>query len=539
MMSRQPQPLASFLPEHAQFLGASLEHRAAAKNQGTEGNQRTEGSHRAGENQKQTEVAGIAIDSRQVMPGDLFVARTGKVSRGRDHVQQAAEKGALAVLTDDPAVSEETLGLPVVFLEDLDGQISEIAGRFFGAPSDRLCVTGITGTNGKTTCCYWYSWLCNQLGKPCGQIGTLGVGSVSANKESLHSPSPLVSTGYTTPDAVTVQRLLAEIEASGAAAVAMEVSSHALDQGRVASVHFDTAIFTNLSQDHLDYHVDMERYFDAKSRLFQSADLSCAVLNVDDPTYSALKARLAPNTKCVGYSLQVSAADIYLEQKKWVEGGAHLTFAGEFGRSEAFVPIVGEYNLANLLAVMAALLASGVSLTDLVEMVSALPAVPGRLQRLSRPGVPTVIVDFAHTPDAVSKALQALRPSCSGRLIAIVGCGGNRDASKRPIMAQAAVRSANVCWFTSDNPRDEDPLIILKGMTDGLSEAERATVNVVVDRKQAIQHAVQSAHADDVVVILGKGHENYQEVNGQRHPHDDAVFAQQVLEALSDQGGAA
>jgi len=510
MNLRQPQTLSSFLPKCAQFIGVDSADIEA---------------------QKAVKVCGITTDSRAVVADDLFVARTGRVSRGSDYIQKAAENGAGAVLTNDSLVSTNSLNIPVAYMEDLDGQLSAIAGQFFGFPSQRLGITGITGTNGKTSCCYWYSWLSNELGRACGQVGTLGAGFQSRNAQ-IDGLSGITSTGFTTPDAVTTQRLLAEIEHAGAEAVAMEVSSHALDQGRVKGIRFQTAIFTNLSQDHLDYHHDMQSYLQAKSRLFQQEDLLFAILNLDDATYSVLKEALPSKTTTYSYSISSTDADIYLKDVAWVKDGAQISFSGALGEGSSFVPVVGEYNLANLLAVIAALVAEGVSLAETVELLPHLPPVPGRLEWIFEPGLPAVVVDYAHTPDAVAKALTALRPSCAGRLVAVVGCGGDRDTEKRPLMAKSATNLADSCWFTSDNPRSEDQLAIIEDMSKGVSQQDSSKVSIEPDRKVAIQRALSDAQEGDLIVILGKGHENYQEINGQRHPHNDVAIARQTHEAL-------
>ena len=466
-------------------------------------------------------VTGISQDSRQVSSGDLFVAKQGISDSGSKYIEEALAKGACAVLTDDSDVGVEQDEVSLAYLPDLDKTLSGIAGTFYDAPSLRMSVTGVTGTNGKTSCCYWYAWLSNQLGRACGQIGTLGAGYQKQLGDSL------TVTGMTTPDAVRVQSILADAHQTGAEAVVMEVSSHALDQGRVEAVNFESAIFTNLTQDHLDYHGDMDAYFAAKASLFGRDELQRVVLNRDDASFDRLAASLKAETKLYSYSLSQAVADLFVDHVSWTEQGAQVVLDGQWGRLDTLIPVVGDYNLANVLAVTTALLSTGFDSQTVVAALANLPAVPGRMQLVSRPNCPRVVVDYAHTPDAVLNALQALRSQVNGKLIAVLGCGGDRDQSKRVPMARNAAENADACWFTSDNPRFENPQDILDQMVTG---ADGEHIQVVEQRDLAIRQAIESANVDDLVLVLGKGHEEYQEIAGKRVPFSDAVRAEEILD---------
>lgn len=475
-------------------------------------------------------ISGINTDSRRISAGDLFVAKTGFNQRGSAYIRNARDNGAVAVVTDDEGLSWQEGDLPTAFVPQLEQNVSKMASRFFGYPSQQVSVVGITGTNGKTSCCYWYAWLSNYLGRPCGEIGTLGAG-LKKKETDLLEP-----TGFTTPEAAAVQSLLASISDAGAQAVVMEVSSHGLDQGRVEAVQFETAIFTNLSQDHLDYHGDMRAYLYAKAKLFKYLGLKNAILNLDDEHYGELAASVDEGAQILSYSLSSKAADLHVTAIEWDEQGARVELDGRWGSVVINVPVVGHYNLANILAVMAALLASGFELSDLSHAVEKLPPVPGRMQVVgieAARSLPTVIVDYAHTPDAITNVLTAVRPQVSGRLVAVAGCGGDRDHEKRPAMGAALSRLADESWFTSDNPRSEDPQSIVNDMVGDLRADE---IRIELDRAAAISGAIQSAAELDLVMILGKGHETYQDVQGIRYPFDDVEVAKAVLSEMASIG---
>ena len=466
-------------------------------------------------------VSGLALDSRAVRPGDLFLALRGQRHDGRDFLAAAAAAGAVAALVD---AATPGAPLPVFEVAELAQRISAIAGRFYGEPSRALAVTGITGTNGKTTCCQLLAQLFTALEAPAGVIGTLGAGLLGAAPQD---------TGFTTPDAVATQRLLAELRAAGARRVAMEVSSHSLAQGRVAAVRFHTALFTNLSRDHLDYHAGMDAYRDAKARLFRQLGLQVAVVNLDDPVGRTIAAELPAHVRRLGYSAQGRGAELRVVRADFGAAGIRARIATPWGTGELSSPLPGAFNLANLLAVIAAACGQGFALDAVLAAVPRLRAAPGRMQEVGG-GRPRVIVDYAHTPAALAQALAALRPATEGRLWCVFGCGGERDRGKRPQMGTVAARGADVLVLTSDNPRGEDPQGILAEILAGLSAPQRATVAVMADRRRAIEHAIAAAAAEDCVLIAGKGHETWQEIHGVRWPFDDAAVARAALAARGE-----
>ncbi len=466
-------------------------------------------------------VSGLALDSRAVRPGDLFLALRGQRHDGRDFLAAAAAAGAVAALVD---AATPGAPLPVFEVAELAQRISAIAGRFYGEPSRALAVTGITGTNGKTTCCQLLAQLFTALEAPAGVIGTLGAGLLGAAPQD---------TGFTTPDAVATQRLLAELRAAGARRVAMEVSSHSLAQGRVAAVRFHTALFTNLSRDHLDYHAGMDAYRDAKARLFRQPGLQVAVVNLDDPAGRTIAAELPAHVRRLGYSAQGRGAELRVVRADFGAAGIRARIATPWGTGELSSPLPGAFNLANLLAVIAAACGQGFALDAVLAAVPRLRAAPGRMQEVGG-GRPRVIVDYAHTPDALAQTLAALRPATEGRLWCVFGCGGERDRGKRPQMGAVAARGADLLVLTSDNPRGEDPQGILAEILAGLSAPQRATVAVMADRRRAIEHAIAAAAAEDCVLIAGKGHETWQEIHGVRWPFDDAAVARAALAARGE-----
>ncbi|MBM4189705.1 MAG: UDP-N-acetylmuramoyl-L-alanyl-D-glutamate--2,6-diaminopimelate ligase [Betaproteobacteria bacterium] len=460
--------------------------------------------------------AALTADSRRVRPGDIFLAWPGAVHDGRAHIAAAVEAGAAAVVWE-PAefVWPADVRVENFALAGLARLAARLAVEWYGDPSSRLWSIGITGTNGKTSCSHWIAEALTRVGRKTAIVGTLGNGLVNAMHGSSH----------TTPDAVTLQGLLAGFADEGAAALAMEVSSHALDQGRVTGMHFDVAVLTNLSRDHLDYHGDMEAYAAAKSRLFAWPGLKAAVLNLDD----ALGARLA--TELAGRVPQVLTygihqGDIHTEALQMDADGVRFMLVTPVGTVAVRSPLLGRFNAENLLAVSGALLASGLSLAEVAAQLEQFTPVAGRLQVLPREaGGPRVVIDYAHTPDALEKVLATLRPITAGRLCCVFGCGGGRDRGKRPLMGTAVAQGADCAIVTSDNPRHEDPQTILNDILVAMPAGQRA----LVDRGAAILAAIAEAEADDVVLIAGKGHENYQEIGGQRLPFSDAAVARQAL----------
>jgi len=465
-------------------------------------------------------VIGLCLDSRRLQPGDLFLAVPGATVDGRRFIDDALAAGAVAVLAEAEGLVDQVEG--VVPVAGLNTQISDIAGRFFGEPSEKLMITGITGTNGKTTTSQLLAQLFSLAGTPAAVIGTLGHGLYRDGRADLSD------TGMTTPDAVTVQSLLADYVAAGAKQVAMEVSSHSLDQARVASVHFTTAVFTNLSRDHLDYHGDLVSYAQAKMRLFAMPGVQHAVINVDDPVGAELASHLAPSVELFGYSLNNPGAQITAEQVRLSADGISAQLRTPWGDGELRSRLLGRFNLENLLAVVAVACAQGMTFESVLSLVPALQPVPGRMEMLGATGGPRVVIDYAHTPSALENVLSTLREHCDGQLWCVFGCGGDRDRGKRPLMGEVASRLADRVVITSDNPRGEDPEAIINEILGGLDSA--ATVNVLADRVEAIRYAIDGAGEGDLVLIAGKGHEEHQLVGSQRLPFSDRDEAGLALE---------
>ncbi|RFC35722.1 MAG: UDP-N-acetylmuramoylalanyl-D-glutamate--2,6-diaminopimelate ligase [Candidatus Nitrotoga sp. LAW] len=486
-------------------------------------------------------ITRLVTDSRAVAPGDTFIAYPGSKADGRQFIKQAIANGANAVIWEAHGFSwNYAWQLPNLAVADLRHHAGEIADHVYGSPSQKLWVVGITGTNGKTSCCHWIAQSFCVLGKKTALIGTLGNGFPSALQPTLN----------TTPDAIHLHELLADYLAQGAQAVAMEVSSHALEQGRVNGVQFDVALLTNLSRDHLDYHGDMQSYAAAKRRLFDWQQLKYVVLNLDDAFGAEIAEQLQDKgVEVVGYGLNDAA--LALAERlglRMVYGGAlHMDRQGfslqihsSWGGGELHNTLIGRFNVANLLGVMAVLLVSGVTLSNALHELSHISAVPGRMQTFSENGRPTVVVDYAHTPDALEKVLQAVREvvgrepvgTHDSKVICVFGCGGDRDRGKRPMMGAIAAKLADVSIITSDNPRSEAPLDIIAAIVSGITAGGRETngsYQIIEDRASAIAQAVLSAHATDIVLIAGKGHESYQEIKGVKYPFSDAEVAQRAL----------
>ena len=468
------------------------------------------------------EVAGLSLDSRQVQKGDAFIALNGALQHGIRYAGQAVENGASALIYDPAGISSDAdaliFGVPAIAIVNLGQHLSEIAARFFGHPSRRLDVIGITGTNGKTTC----SQLIAQALADCGVIGTLGWGQ----------PGQLQATVNTTPDALAVQRMLHNMATQGMKSIAMEVSSHGLEQGRVNAVDFKGAVFTNLSRDHLDYHGDMDAYLQAKLGLFVNPALQFAVVNLDDSNSEEVLAVLNDSVKCWGFStsgwradgVECVVADNVRHSADGIEFDVH--WSGQIMRANT--PVVGAFNLQNVLTVLCVLLALDWPFEKAVAQLAKLKAVIGRMEKFGGQGKPSVIVDYAHTPDALEKVLQAARGN--GRLWAVFGCGGDRDKGKRPQMGRIAENLADHVVVTDDNPRTEASDAIISDILEGCL---RDKVSIINDRHTAITTAIQQAGPDDCVVIAGKGHENYQEINGVKIPFSDQTVAEQALTAWS------
>jgi len=473
----------------------------------------------------------LRTDSRQVRPGDAFIAWPGHATDGRRFVAAALAAGAATVLVEADGV--EAYGFEdarIGTLPKLKDATGAIADAYFEHPTETLRVVATTGTNGKTSTAWWTAQALTLLGQRCGVAGTLGIGQPPVGD----APSSVESTGLTTPDPVTLQAALRRLLDAGYAACAIEASSIGLVEHRLDATRIEVALFTNFTQDHLDFHGDMASYWAAKRLLFSWPGLEAAVVNLDDPQGAALAAELGAGAlELWSYSLSDPAARLRASGLGYVDGGLAFTLH----EGDAALPVrstlIGDYNASNLLAVLGGLRALGVALEDAVAIVPRLTPVPGRMQRIDAGGAgPEVVVDYAHTPDALEKALAALRPLASargGRLACVFGCGGNRDATKRPLMGAIAERLADRVLVTSDNPRHEAPQAILADIVAGL--AARDAARVVEDRRAAIAQAVGEADPRDVVLVAGKGHEDYQEIAGVRHAFSDVDEARRALEA--------
>ncbi|MGR6034209.1 MAG: UDP-N-acetylmuramoyl-L-alanyl-D-glutamate--2,6-diaminopimelate ligase [Candidatus Nitrosoglobus sp.] len=477
------------------------------------------------------QINNLSLDSSQVSPGALFLACRGEKRLGHNYIGAAVDRGAVAIIYDPivPIPTEfqirlQAQNIPLIALHELNTKASIIADRFYLQPSRQVCVIGVTGTNGKTSVSHFLAQALHREETPCGLMGTLGIGLVGAI-----TPSEL-----TTPDAVTVQERLAAMHDAGASYAVMEVSSHALDQGRVNGVIFNAAIFTNLSRDHLDYHGDMACYEAAKSRLFAQPGLCNAVINVDDAVGRALVAKLSPEITVISYGLANPHANLRASELRYDRSGIAMNIQGFWGKGELKCPLLGRFNAYNLLAALGGLLACGMSFTEALERLSQVRAVPGRMESMGRQGEPLLVVDYAHTPDALEQALHSLRTHLNpgGRLWCVFGCGGERDRGKRPLMGAAAERLSDFVMLTDDNPRDEDPIQIIIDILSGMNDPD--SVYKFRNRSEAIIRAVQLAGPKDIVLIAGKGHENYQQVGIERRPFSDREQARQALQQRKD-----
>ncbi len=465
------------------------------------------------------EVRGLQTDSRRVRPGDLFLAVPGMMTDGRDFIGDAVAAGACAVVYEtgdgfDPRAAP----VPVFGVSGLRHRIGIIADRFYGSPSRRLVVIGVTGTNGKTTCTQLLAQALDWPPRRCAVIGTLGYGFPGALDVSMH----------TTPDAMTVQRLLTEFAAQGATRVAMEVSSHALEQGRVNGVVFGVAVFTNLTRDHLDYHGSMDAYGKAKAGLFAMEGLKHAVINHDDEFGRDLLGTLDTRVTALSYGLD--GGDVRAREVQPLPDGLWLRVATPEGEAELRSPLIGRFNASNLLAVLATLLALGIRLDEAVARLSGAHAPAGRVERFGGArGLPLVVIDYAHTPDALEKVLLALREHTRGRLWCVFGCGGDRDRGKRPLMGGIAERLADSVVLTDDNPRHESGDDIIADILGGM----RTSPKIIRERKRAIAEAVRHAGEGDIVLVAGKGHEDYQQVGDTRLPYSDRDAVRELLEGAA------
>lgn len=456
----------------------------------------------------------LSTDSRRCAPGVAFLAYPGEKADGRAHIADAIARGASAVLWEASGFAwRSDWRVPNAAVRELKQRAGELAHEFYGRPSQSLWICGVTGTNGKTSCS---QWIAASLDK-AAVIGTLGAGFPGALSAALN----------TTPDAAELQALLRKFRDQGAEAVAMEVSSHGLVQGRVNGVRFACALFTNLSHDHLDYHGTMQQYGEAKARLFAMQGLDAAVLNLDDAFGAELARRLAGKVRTIGYQIKPgrpAGVDAYVAAAR--VAGREVELESTWGRARATIRPLGRFNVSNALGVLGCLVARGHSFEEAAKLLESLPPVAGRMQVVA--DEPLVVIDYAHTPDALENVLQALRPVAAARggaLTVVFGAGGDRDATKRPAMGAIASRLADRVLVTSDNPRSEDPLAIIAQIREGIDKAHE----VEPDRARAIAQAIAVADSPDVVLIAGKGHEAYQEVRGHRHHFSDEEQARAAL----------
>ncbi len=484
----------------------------------------------------------LASDSRRIAPGDVFFAYPGDAGDGRAFIAKAVAQGASAVLFDPRDFAWDTaLKVPHLPVADLKQNAGPIAHACNGMPDSAMFTVGLTGTNGKTSCAVWLGQAFARLGETAAVIGTLGVGIFKGRGEVDYDV-----TGYTTPDAVLLAQKLAQVREAGASALAIEVSSIGLEQGRTSGMHFDVAIFTNLTRDHLDYHGDMESYEAAKRRLFEWPGLKTAVLNLDDPAGSRLvthlQTRFGSALPLIGYTLHDAAAQpdidgvaiLRASQFKSRHAGTDFHLDSPYGGATVKTQLVGHFNISNALAVLGALLAKGAVLRHALDAIEALTPAPGRMQQVGGQDAPMVVIDYAHTPDALEKTLGALRQVAherGGQLWCVFGCGGDRDPGKRPQMG-AIAQAAEHVLVTSDNPRSEEPGAIIAQIVAGMDASHPgSTIQAIEDRAAAILSAIKHAGKADVILLAGKGHEPYQEIKGRKMPFSDADHAALALAA--------
>ncbi|HHB92721.1 MAG TPA: UDP-N-acetylmuramoyl-L-alanyl-D-glutamate--2,6-diaminopimelate ligase [Thioploca sp.] len=450
-------------------------------------------------------VTGLSLDSRVVQPGDLFFAMTGTQTDGKFYIDMALQQGAIAIVKQSPTFSIEILpsNMPYINLPNLSARLGEIAAKFYQNPSQNMSVIGVTGTNGKTSITHAIAHILQSYA-PCGLFGTLGYGIYGDLQPASH----------TTPHAIYLQNLFADLHKQKVSQVVMEVSSHALAQGRVNGINFETAVLTNLSRDHLDYHKTMTAYSDAKRLLFDMPNLKNAVVNYDDELGRSILTEL-PTT--LTYSIQDKTANVYAKILNYNNNGCQLSIHSDWGSEKLHSPWLGHFNVSNILAILTTLLSMDFPLNELINKLTILPTVPGRMERLGTTGQVTAVIDYAHTPDALEKALLALSEHLSGQIWCVFGCGGNRDRGKRQLMGEIAQLCADKVVITDDNPRNENSQVIIDDILQGCP----TPTAVISDRKQAIEYALQNADVNDVVLIAGKGHEDYQLIGEQRLPFSD------------------
>src|SRR3989338_7960901 len=465
-------------------------------------------------------ISSITNNSREVVPGSLFLAYPGDASDGRNYILQAVEKGACEIYYDPSGdFCLPDVSVPAKPVENLRVKQSEIAAQFYGFPARAMRVIGVTGTNGKTSITQFIA----QVISDCTVIGTMGYGFLSHLKK----------TANTTPDGLQLQKIFSEFKSQGVKTVAMEVSSHALSQERINDIPFETVVFTNLTQDHLDYHGTMENYRDAKEKIFQTPQLKNAVINIDDATGQYFSNKYRDELNIITYSLSNSSADIFVEEKTRCDYGFLLTIKTPWGRGSVTLSLLGEFNIDNALAVIGVLGLQKISFDEIIKTVSRLHPVSGRIELLKLKAMPYVVIDYAHTPDALEKILKNARLHCHAKLWCLFGCGGNRDKTKRPIMGEIAARLADRVIITNDNPRFESDDIIAREILNGAVGKNKC--DIILNRKKAIESAVQIADEHDWIVIAGKGHETEQVIGDQALPHNDKQCAQIAFRLRANQ----
>ena len=467
-------------------------------------------------------VSGLTLNSNEVVEGNVFIALNGVNHHGLSYAKSAVEKGAIAILFDseDAEIADEflaDLNVLKISIAKLSELLGKIAARFYGEPSHKMNVIGITGTNGKTSCSQFLA----QALENCGVIGTIGWGKYGQLKQTLN----------TTPDALAVQKMLTVLKNDGCENVAMEVSSHGLAQNRVNGVQFKGAVFTNFSRDHLDYHGTMAAYLETKLKLFNAPQLEFAVINLDDEISDKIIASIPENVEIIGVSTKNKTAlrsqTLSAENIELNLSGIQCDVLWQNQKQTLYVPVCGLFNLENVLCVLAVMLKLGIKLDDAASRLTNLKPVDGRMERFGgEHNQPLVVVDYAHTPDALEKVLRSLRLHTKGKLGLVFGCGGNRDSGKRPQMGQVAEQFADWVIITDDNPRFESNEAIVLDVLGGFFHNE---AKVVHDRARAIRNAIEQAAAQDCVLIAGKGHEDYQEIDGIKLPFSDAECVREIM----------
>lgn len=475
-------------------------------------------------------VSGVQLDSRLLKPGDLFLACFGRNHDARNFVSDAVELGVAAVVVESGENwnGVKFLGhVPVIAIDNLSAKLSEIASRFYSAPSEKLTVIGITGTNGKTSCSQFIAQALTDMGMNCGVIGTLGYGVYGDLQE----------TALTTPDAVFTQAALSEMVSQGIDPVVMEVSSVGLHQKRVKAVDFDIAVFTNLSRDHLDYHKTMEEYAESKKKLFTGSKLRKAVVNLDDQYALSILNGICSKVDISTYSAKNSVATVYASDLEFNRAGYKATINTPIGVGKVSGVLLGSFNFYNLLAVVTTLIAylpfrSEKTIAEICEYVSSLKPVTGRMEIVGEESEITAVVDYAHTPDGLKSALIALKEHFAGQIFCVFGCGGNRDSGKRPLMGEVAEVYADHVIITDDNPRNEDGDAIINHVLSGIANLSK--VSIERDRAAAISTAISAAKPGDVVLIAGKGHETYQDIGGEKLIFSDVNHVRLALQKRAE-----